>query len=245
MEGGRVVHVDDFADRGEAVGGSGADLDHRVAPEFTDQEQRHGTRLLQHVAKLPHLIGRVRRDQHQPARAQAYSVSTPFRAVGRPDDDPLAGAEARGQRDGQPLAIGKQRPVAPAPPDLAGPPDLDQRLRIGTPRRYLAQQPAHGDLANVDIPLRREVGLGERDLVHGLSGGLLTARREIVRRPAQALRAVFGDGVGLAEGHGEPVIAVREDDVNEEHHAGLHALRIAGVEHGPVHPRRGKGRARL
>ena len=173
MERRRIVHVDDLADRTQPVDGFGADLGHRIAPVLIDQEQRHGSRLLEHVTKLPHLVGRVRRDQHQPGKGAGVFHQDPFRAVGRPDDDPLARAKPRSQCQRQSLAFGKQSRVAPAPPDLAGLPHLDESLRRGTPRRSLAQQAADGDLANLAILFRREVSLAQRDVILGHRAGLL------------------------------------------------------------------------
>ena len=77
MERRRIVHVDDFADRTQPVDGLGADLGHRIAPVLIDQEQRHGSRLLEHVTKLPQ-PGRpgFAVTSTSPARAQAYSIRT-------------------------------------------------------------------------------------------------------------------------------------------------------------------------
>ena len=171
MERRRIVHVADLANRIQAVHGGSTDLDHGIAPVLVHQEERHGPRLLEHVTELAHLVGRVRRHQHQPVQGTGVLHQDPFRAVGRPDDDPLARAKPRRERQRQSLALGEQRPIGPAPPDLAGPPHFDDRLRLGTLRRDLARQAADGNLANLSILLRREAGLAQRDLILGHRAG--------------------------------------------------------------------------
>ncbi len=53
-----------------------------------------------------------------------------------------------------------------------------------------------------------------------------------------ALAGTCGDNGGLTHAHAEPGVAVEQDHVQKEDHAGFEDLRIATPEHWPVHPRR-------
>ena len=80
----------------------------------------------------------------------------------------------------------------------------------------------------------------DQEMRHGRP---LLFHHQIQTLAGQGLAARGGHQHRLPGGHRQPLLAVEDDDVDEEDHARADDLRVVPVEHRPVHPVRREGRA--
>jgi len=102
------------------------------------QDQRLALDLVHRVLELGAAVGRVDVDQHQPRLGGGELGQGPFRAVGRPDADPIAALQAERQKTGREI-VDAAAELAPAPAHvllahhqrLAVAPGLDRAVEEG------------------------------------------------------------------------------------------------------------------
>ncbi len=125
-------------------------------------EQQPQPRLVQGVGQLVRAIGRVDVDQDRADLGGGVLHDRPLRAVRRPDADPVALGDARGdQAAGQGVHVGVERGVGPAPPGR----HLDQGVAVAVLGDDPLQVGPDGLLEKVGAARALRVGLHARRLV--------------------------------------------------------------------------------
>ena len=166
----RIFQIDNLAHCAEAVGGGSSDFRHGVAAVALHREQGRSARLLQDVAQLGGLVGRVGCHQNQAGKAAGEFHQHPFRHIRRPNDDTFARRITRGQRRRQPLAAGQQFGEGPTALGRGRRRiDFDQRYGVAALPRRGAQNAADCRLQDDVVGLGRNIGFGEVETVHGES----------------------------------------------------------------------------
>ena len=95
--------------------------------ERPGRDQHAGARLVEHVLQLVGAVGRVDADQDRADLGRGVLQLCPFRAVRRPDADPVALLDTQAdQAVGERVDVGTQLRVGPAPGAVV----LDQRLPV-------------------------------------------------------------------------------------------------------------------
>ena len=124
------------------------------APILARQHQRAHADQVEGVPQLVGLICRIDRHQDQPGAGACKLNEQPFRAVRRPDADPVPGVQPHLQQARrQPVDRNSERPVGPSPASLRKDRELAIRPPIGRPSQRLGhglieqrglQPPLHG-----------------------------------------------------------------------------------------------------
>ena len=143
-----VGKQDEIADGGQIGAGRFGDLRDRIAAEFFDAINGDGARLLEHVAQLAFLIGRVDRDKGYASQSGGELQQRPFGKIVREDRYSLTRGMAVRQGPRQSFGIGPQLLVCPIACWLAVLIELFQGEAAAMGLRLTAQHVANRHLSN-------------------------------------------------------------------------------------------------